>query len=235
MTIEPVMLRMDSKAEQLADHFQRLIIEGTLNPGEHLGTKQDLIRRHGIAAGTMNEALRLLASRGYVELRSGPRGGAFVSEQAKQVRLRHSLIEAIGDPREMADIIQVRDQLEVLVAVEAARACTAQDSPRILAAEAAAATASPGTPRLIKIWELHREIAVTGRNRILSSFYANLLDALVQNIGAVEVSRTVLPGVSGDTAKVHRNLVQAVIDNDVPAAARAARAHTPLGEASHVH
>lgn len=229
MPREGSAVRTDSKAEQLAQYFQRLIESGAIASGARIGTKQEIMRQHEVAAGTLNEAMRLLQSRGYIEVKSGPKGGAFAARQATRLRLRHSLIEAIGDPQEISDVIAVRDELEVLVAVEAARVCTPADQELILAAEAAAAAAEPGQERLLKIWDLHREIARTGRNRILSTFYESLLDTLAANLGTVEVSTSVPRGVRDDTGIVHRNLVEAIVTNDVEAAVRAAQEHTPIG------
>lgn len=221
-------MRVDSKAEQLAMYFERLIEDGKIVSGERIGTKQEIMRQHEVATGTLNEAMRLLQTRGYIEVKSGPKGGAFASHQPR-LRLRHSLIESIGDPQEISDVISVRDELEVLVAVEAARACTAADRKRILAAEAIAEAAPLGTERLLRIWDLHSEIARTGKNRVLSAFYESLLDTLSTNLLTVEVGETVPQGVRDDTGSVHRNLVKAVISGDIGAAARAAQEHTPIG------
>ncbi len=229
MSTQSSFIRTDTKAEQLAQFLAKAIDAGEIAAGELLGTKQELMRRHDLAAGTLNEALRLLSSRGYIELRSGPKGGAFATRRSTQVRLRHTLIEAIGDAREMDDVVKIRDELEVLVAVEAARACRAEDATRILAAEQAAVDAEPGTERLLRIWDLHREIAQTGSNTILAALYANLLDTLANNIASVTTSGTVPRGVSADTDEVHRNLVAAIVGNDIEGAVRAARAHTPIG------
>lgn len=223
-------MRVNSKAEQLAEHFEQLIDQGVLTEGQYLGTKSDLMQEHQVAAGTLNEAMRLLQTRGYINVKSGPKGGAFVSGNTQRVKLRHTLIRAIGDPQEISDVIKIRDELEVLVAVEAARSCTPADAERILAAEQIAASEAPGQARLLKIWDLHREIARTGKNAILSTFYISLLDTLTASIGEVETRSTVPQGVNDDTVQVHRNLVQAVVSNDIEAAVAAARAHTPIGK-----
>src|SRR2546428_13996659 len=46
-------------------------------PGARLGTKTELREWCGVSVGTVNEALRLLQSRGVVAVRPGPRGGVF--------------------------------------------------------------------------------------------------------------------------------------------------------------
>lgn len=73
MSTRASYIRVDSKAEQLALLIGRAMDTGAIAPGEHLGTKRQLLDQYEVALGTLNEALRLLSSRGYIELRSGPR------------------------------------------------------------------------------------------------------------------------------------------------------------------
>ena len=224
------IMRANSKAEQLAAHLQEQIDDQDFTVGEHIGTKSELLERFSVAAGTLNEALRLLQSRGYIEVKPGPKGGAFVADYSKRVRLRHALIDTVGDPAELSNAIKVRDELEVLVAVEAARHCTAQDAERIIAAEEAIRNAQDGQNHLKLIWNLHREIAITGRNTILTRVYNGLLDTIEQATFSVEMSSTVPRGVNKETLDVHHDLVKAVISNDIEAAVQAARQHTPIGQ-----
>lgn len=224
------VMRTNSKAEQLAMHLQGRIDSQEFTEGEHIGTKSELLEQFSVAAGTLNEALRLLQSRGYIEVKPGPKGGAFVADHSRRVRLRHALIDTVGNPADLSDAIKVRDELEVLVAVEAARYCTAEDSERILAAEDALSRADNSQNHLKLIWALHREIAVTGRNRILTQVYNGLLDHIEQSTQAIEMSPTVPKGVNAETLNVHHELVVAITNNDIRGAVEAARRHTPIGK-----
>ena len=69
-----------SRAEELARGIEDDIAAGVLSTGDRLGTKDDLRQRFNVAVATLNEAIKLLESRGLVEARSGPGGGVFVSE-----------------------------------------------------------------------------------------------------------------------------------------------------------
>jgi len=53
-----------------------------LKPGGRLGTKNELRERVGVSIGTFNESLRILQSRGLIELRRGRRGGLFAAERS---------------------------------------------------------------------------------------------------------------------------------------------------------
>ena len=222
-------LRSQSKAEQLAGSFQAQIEAGGLAEGDRLGTKAELIEQHQVASGTLNEALRLLQSRGYVAVRPGPKGGAFVASPGRRVRLRHSLLDVSGSLEELENAIAVRDELEVLVAAEAALSCTDSEAERLRELLGRLSTAETGEAFITGIWALHRAIALSGRNKVLSSIYNGLLDSIESLVIGYSLGNSVPEGVSGDTIAVHTELVEAVIAHDRPRAERAAEAHTPIG------
>src|SRR4051794_41433642 len=67
------------RAEAVARDLEAEILGGRLAPGARIGTKDDLRHRFGVAVATVNEAVRLLETRGLIEARPGPGGGAFVA------------------------------------------------------------------------------------------------------------------------------------------------------------
>src|SRR5436853_2965979 len=75
------------RAEALARHLETEIVAEEFAPGDRLGTKDELRRRFGVAAATINEAVRLMDSRGLVSARPGPGGGVFVTDVSARSRL----------------------------------------------------------------------------------------------------------------------------------------------------
>ena len=65
-------------AEQLADEILDYIVDHALAPGTRLAPERQMLVDTGRARGTLREALRLLESRGVVEVRQGAAGGPFV-------------------------------------------------------------------------------------------------------------------------------------------------------------
>lgn len=59
-----------SRAELVARELEREIVDDR-QAGERLGTKDDLRKRFGVAVATVNEAVRLLETRGLIEARPG--------------------------------------------------------------------------------------------------------------------------------------------------------------------
>src|ERR671933_1664313 len=82
------------RAEAVARDLEAEIFGGRLTPGDRLGTKDDLRRRFRVAVATVNEAVRLLETRGLVEARPGPGGGVFVAASSARVALKRPGLES---------------------------------------------------------------------------------------------------------------------------------------------
>jgi GntR family transcriptional regulator len=73
--------------KQIADLLRAGIQSGELGPGARLPSEQELIDAHGVARGTIRQAVRLLASEGLLEVQHGR--GAFVRDRPPVRRLGH--------------------------------------------------------------------------------------------------------------------------------------------------
>jgi len=73
--------------KQIADLLRAAIRSGELGPGSRVPSEQELIDAHGVARGTIRQAVRLLASEGLVEVQHGR--GAFVRDRPPVRRLGH--------------------------------------------------------------------------------------------------------------------------------------------------
>jgi DNA-binding FadR family transcriptional regulator len=67
---ETLLAARVSRAELVARELEREIVDDR-QAGERLGTKDDLRKRFGVAVATVNEAVRLLETRGLIEARPG--------------------------------------------------------------------------------------------------------------------------------------------------------------------
>jgi GntR family transcriptional regulator len=73
--------------KQIADRLRAAIEDGELEPGARLPSEQELIEVHGVARGTIRQAVNLLRSEGLVRTEHGR--GTFVRERAPVRRLAH--------------------------------------------------------------------------------------------------------------------------------------------------
>jgi GntR family transcriptional regulator, transcriptional repressor for pyruvate dehydrogenase complex len=213
------------RAEAVARDLEAEILGGTLAPGERIGTKDDLRQRFGVAVATLNEAVRLLETRGLVEARPGPGGGVFVAARSVRAALRRGDLEPAWGAARVSDCIAVRNGLEPLVCAQAAAHRTAQDV-RELRAIVADMEARTGDARAYfeLNWGLHRRIARVGRNAPLHSIYLTLLD-LIEDGAVPGGLRQFDPN---DDVDAHRELVEAIAEGPGPRLDAAIECHTAL-------
>lgn len=212
----------------MASDLAEQILGKQVQAGGRLGTKDELRERYGVASGTLNEAIRLLQTRGLVDLKPGPRGGIFVAAPPAHIRLSH-LILALGDEAlSVADEFEVRNALEVPIAVNAAKSAGSRDISRLrrLVDRMGKAGEDPAE-YLRRNWELHEAIARLSPNELLRTIYVTLLDS------ARDAVRTVAPDEEfraswRDNWQLHVDLVEAIASGDPARAVAAAEAHRPM-------
>jgi DNA-binding FadR family transcriptional regulator len=117
-------------AEQLAHEIMGYIVEHGLAPGTRLAPERQMLADTGRARGTLREALRLLESRGVVEVRAGAAGGAFV-RKPQPADLGAAITAVLMlEGASMLDVLAAREDLEAAALMRAAQ----RIGPRHLAA-----------------------------------------------------------------------------------------------------
>src|SRR5579871_5036381 len=111
-----------SRAASVARELESAIESDGRRPGERIATKDELRERYGVAVATMNEAVRLLETRGVVEARPGPGGGIFVARSTVRIALMHTVVGFPSENSTYRDYLVVRDALEPLICSDAVRA-----------------------------------------------------------------------------------------------------------------
>ena len=73
------------KRERLQDHIvsqlKKIILQGQVDVGEKLPSERDLAQMMGVSRAVIKQALISLNNAGFIEIKSGPKGGAFVVEK----------------------------------------------------------------------------------------------------------------------------------------------------------
>lgn len=218
-----------SRAEALAHRLEASITDGGLPPGQRLGTKDELKQRHGVAAGTLNEALRLLQMRGFVEARPGPGGGLFSAAPSAAMRLSHLVLGFREGGATARDCLEVRNALEPLLAAEATRHRSDDDvrDLRTILAEMRTHLEDPAA-YLRANWALHRRMAAISRNAVLSNVYLTVLDYAEGELEDVRPDDVF--GTGAENWRIHEGLVEAIASGDLALTAAASRRHSPLTE-----
>ncbi len=222
---EPVRI---SRAEELSRRLEQEIVDGGLTAGERLGTKEDIRNRFGYAVATVNEALRLLETRGLIEARPGPGGGMFVGTPSSRVRLNHLVLGFKVDDAPFTDCLAVRNALEPLVCREASAHCKAADAKALRQIVTRMQKSTTDPQAFLRLnWNLHRRMAKMAVNAPLKTLYLTLLDFVEDG----------LENVTGDeffdaeeNLAVHEELVEAIIEGDPKKLSKAIKRHTPMAD-----
>lgn len=225
--ITAVKSSSNSRARDAADHLEEQLRD--VEPNHRIGTKSELQSRLGVAAGTLNEALRLLQERGLVEVKPGPGGGVFTATPDPVVRLGQTFLSVRGRPESVDHAVAVRQALEPLTILEAVRHRSAADVRRLRQRVELVSKAMDDDEQFLReIWHLHEEIATIGANPILTNMYLGIL-TLVEDatLGVVPQSKTM--GYKRKRLQVHTAIVDAIEQQDVRAAKRAVAQHELTG------
>jgi DNA-binding FadR family transcriptional regulator len=202
-----------SKALRLANHIEQDISEGVLRSGDRLGTKTEIRERFQVAVATVNEAVKLLDSRGLIDARPGPGGGLFVAAPAARHNHGPMMLGYAWADATMADYHEVRSALEPIIVRHAARERTAADIASLRSIldrmekhlEDSEKYASDNTA-------LHLRIAKLTTNIPLRSTYVTLVDYFQHSL-----DDSALPAaVNALNIRVHRELVDAIARGEGP-------------------
>jgi GntR family transcriptional repressor for pyruvate dehydrogenase complex len=218
-----------SRAARLAQELEASIRGEAREPGERIATKQELRERFGVAAATINEAIRLLETRGVVEARPGPGGGIFVARAAVRSAVRfahvHTVLGFPGEVTTYRDCLLVRDALEPLICRDAASSRGAADVAALRAVLARMEGHLEDPDAYFRCnWELHRRIAALSENTPLRSIYLTLTEGLESMLGDSVIEKFDGPA----NVAIHRELVEAIAAGPGARLEAAILAHTPL-------
>ena len=114
-------------AAKLADEMLAQIVERRLQPGTRLAAERQMLAETGRARGTLREALRLLESRGVVEVRTGAAGGAFVCKPQPADLGAAITAVLLMEGASMVDVLAAREDMEVAAVARAVRRIRPRD------------------------------------------------------------------------------------------------------------
>lgn len=219
-------LTQRTRAEQLAAALDDRIRAGGLVPGAAVGTLESLRAETGFAYSTVSEAVRLLRDRGVLEIRPGRNGGLFVADIGPAVRMRRTLLDVTDDPAAVADAIELRDHLEVLIDIAAARHRTDHDIAELTRHLDLMRSAPTWDEFMRANWELHERIAAICPNEMARAVYLSTLGYLNTTTPRTDAGDT--GSYRRQRLQIHADLVGAIAAGDESAVrAVVARHHGP--------
>jgi DNA-binding FadR family transcriptional regulator len=216
-----VVLRPARTGNAFEDALERLLQAvklGVFRPGDRLPPSRDLAARLGISRVTLREALRALEEAGYVALRRGRTGGAFV--------VHRSAVDRAGPTpqtraAELDDVLVYRQAVEVGAAAAAARAPLSEVQRTYLRRRAEEVAAAPLREYRQADSRLHLAIAELSGS---ASLVAAVADARIRICDLLDRIPLLEPNLVHSTRQ-HAAVVTAVLASDAEAAARHMRDH----------
>jgi GntR family transcriptional repressor for pyruvate dehydrogenase complex len=205
--------------EQLVARLLEHVEEAGLRPGQRLPAERDLAVRLGVSRASVRQALVALEVQGVVGVRHG--GGAFL--------LRQWSADTIGQLRErrrqLPEILEAREALEVQIARLAAQRRTGADLERIEEAlQAMERDMAAGGNGVDFDEAFHRAVTQASHNAVL----LDLMDHISRQVAEVRIESLSQPGRPARSLRGHRRIADAIAAGDPGRAATAARAHVKL-------
>ena len=170
-------------SEDIAVQIRRWLDEQRLQPGERIGTEQEMADEFGVSRPTLREALRLLSASHLIRVGRGRTGGVFVAStpsegMSKNVSESISLMLA-AQSISMDELVDARLSLEVPIAGRAAVNADDEAIARLEAAIEAAVGHQPGTPPFNAAdGSFHQILAEAAGNDLLRALTAWILEVL---------------------------------------------------------
>lgn len=205
----------------MAADLRRRILDGTLTPGQRLGSEAELAAAHAVSRSTVREALRILTSEHLLETRRGVNGGAFVQTPSPE-KVADSLAVGLGciagaDGLTVDELLEARLLLEVPAARLAARNSSVLQNRRLLEASEPIEAAD----RFSRTAGFHVAVLEATGNRLLPLMTRPIFEVLETRFVRREAPRGFWTQVGRD----HGLIAGAIIDGDTEAAADGMRTH----------
>jgi DNA-binding FadR family transcriptional regulator len=219
-------LSVQTRERQLAERLVTAIALGEYVPGQRLPSERELEAIAGVGRKTARQALHRLESEGYVEIRKGRSGGAYVT--STWGKSSQAMVSNILVPRweTFEDLFELRRAVDSMVASKAALRSNENDIAAIrdgvrIYSEAEGRNASRQADL-----RLHAAIAAAARNRSLSDLSARLRAEVTLGFNAVPWSE----GIRKQATKDHEEFLQTISEHDPERAADVAIRHLELTE-----
>ena len=216
--LEPV--RRSRIYEHIVEQLQGLIEDGKLKPGDQLPPERLLAETFKVSRTSVREALRALEMIGLIEGRQG--GGTFVRTPSASDLVGPLASALAAGKRELADVMEVREMIEPVIARRAAARVTEEqlaELASILDRQAEKIERGESYPDEDALF--HYTIAVAVDNPVVLRLLGVMMDLLHESRAAY-LQTGDRPRLSLES---HRRIFQALVNRDPEAAYKATLEH----------
>jgi len=214
-------VRQSRVSEAVLAQLKEAILLGHFKSGEKLPSERELTEEFQVSRGVIREAIRALEITGFVVLRQGPTGGAFVTNLSFDHVGNAFLDLFLANKVSIPELAHVRYYIEPEVARLAALNATEEDKKRLLEAQEAEFLAvTTATARINQLQRVHHIIAESCRNHFFEAISKSMMRLTYEIVEAVDPDHQALhmPGE-------HQEIIQAVIKGNTDEAKAAMQKH----------
>ncbi|MEJ2727258.1 MAG: GntR family transcriptional regulator [Deltaproteobacteria bacterium] len=208
-------------SEEVLSQLKESILLGKFKSGEKLPSERELTEEFQVSRGVIREAIRILEITGFVTLRQGPTGGAFVTDLSFDHVGNAFLDLFLSNKVSIPELANVRLFVEPEVGGLAALNATEEDRKRLTEAqEGEFLSVSTTTARIIQFQRVHHVIAESCQNHFYEAISKSMLRLTFEVVEAVDPDHEALhmPGE-------HKHIIDAIINANAEAARAAMQTH----------
>jgi DNA-binding FadR family transcriptional regulator len=216
-------MEVPKASDVLATELRERILSGEFTDNTPLPPERELVVQTRMSRTTVREALRILEVQGFVRIKAGRSGGAFVQLPGEQSVADSVALLIRGRRIRLAALLETREAIEPFCAQLAAANRTDADLVALSAANDAIADAGTDLDKFLQAnVDWHVAVAVASHNEVLTGLMMALSRAIYT---ATATEGFVNEDVRDTTLRAHRSVTKAIRDRDAEAATRRMTRH----------
>lgn len=215
-------IRQPRVSEEVIEQLKQAFIVGHFKAGDKLPPEREMAKEFQVSRVAIREALRALEGTGFVAIKQGATGGAYVTDLTFET-LSNAFVDLfLAEKISVPELCYVRRLIEPEIARMAAARVTPNYRKRLLEAMKAEDLPIKSLPQDFEAKTMvHFILAEMCGNRLLEALVKSLMGMTTRFVAAVQ------PDVkSMHPAGMHSPIVKAVLAGSGEAAAEAMRLHT---------
>lgn len=205
-------------SEEVLIRLKEAILSGVYKAGDKLPSERELTQQLQVSRGVVREAIRVLEMTGFVTMRQGPSGGAFVTELTSD-RLASGFLDLyLAGQLTIPELCQVRLHIEPEVARLAALRIDPEGARRLQEAADHERDAFSGyEDRMQRLTKVHQILPELCGNHLFEAMVNSMITLTHEIVSAVEPKDHNLVHGIGE----HDAIVAAVVEGNQQAAHQA--------------
>ncbi|MCF8094422.1 MAG: FadR family transcriptional regulator [Desulfobacteraceae bacterium] len=212
-------------SEGIEEQLKEAIINRHYRAGDKLPPERELAEIFGASRSSIREAIRSLEASGFVVIKKGVHGGAFVIEKGESKTMIRYLRDVLRFRQvTLEEVLQSRLIFEPEVAAEAARRATAKDIERLQEiTQHQLKGFNPHNPAMQydRNPRFHRVLAEITGNQVFIIIMETLMEIHSHRINQFEVDEKAMEEITAQ----HKDIIEALRSNDSKMAYEKVKSH----------